>query len=269
MQNEPCSKTDYSVGAFLFHKTKYYVAFIALFAYFNSVKVCAPNKPTIRKNLTVQNSVVRNFRTTETAHVEPCFKGVKPGKLTKKERAFILSITDNASLEDKLKFYRLVYKAYLTLTKNTVLSAGLATQFVLESGYGSTVTGRFNYGGIKEFDAGKPRTLCRTTEINCAAHEIRAYKARKHYYGRAYADGATVHYVSDYFKNFNSLRAYLRYKTALIKTGASYKKNGCAAAKTISAYCDCLDKSGYATDPNYGSKIKAVVSFWNEFIQKK
>lgn len=253
---------------YLFHKTKYYLAFIALFAYFNSAKVCAPSKPAIKKNLIAENSVIRFSQITEPAQVEPCFKGVKPGKLTKKERAFILSIKDGAPLEDKLKFYRLVYKAYLTLTKNEVLSAGLATQFVLESGYGATVTGRFNYGGIKEFDAGKPRTLCRTTEMNCAAHEIRAYKARKHYYGRSYAYGATVHYVSDYFKDFNSLRAYLRYKTALIKTGASYKKNGCASAKTISEYCDCLDKAGYATDPNYGTKIKAVVEFWNEFIKR-
>lgn len=253
---------------YLFHKTKYYLAFIALFAYFNSAKVCAPSKSVILKNRTTKKSVIRENQINETAQVEPCFKGVKPGKLTKKERAFILSIKDGAPLEDKLKFYRLVYKAYLTLTKNAVLSAGLATQFVLESGYGATVTGRFNYGGIKEFDAGKPRTLCRTTEMNCAAHEIRAYKARKHYYGRAYAYGATVHYVSDYFKDFNSLRAYLRYKTALIKTGASYKKNGCASAKTISEYCDCLDKAGYATDPNYGTKIKAVVEFWNEFIKR-
>ena len=260
------------IGAFLFHKTKYYAAFIALFVYFNEARVCAP-KPKGNENVTVQNRVcAKNAHTPTRAKaykVNACFNGVKPGKLTKKERAFILSITYGATLEEKYRLLRLVYKAYLTLTKNPVLSECFAAQFVLESGYGSTVTGRFNYGGIKEFDAAKPRTLCRTTEMNCDANEVRAYKARKAYYGRAYAGGATVHYVSDYFKDFASLRAYLRHKTALIKTGAPYKKNGCAAAKSVSEYCECIERAGYATDPNYGEKIKAVLEFWNEYKENK
>lgn len=259
---------------FLFDKTKYYAAFIALFVYFNEAQVCAPEgKRVIRKFRITQNGVVAKDAPTpakvKVHKGSACFKGVKPGKLTKKERAFILSIKDGATLEEKYRLLRLVYKAYLTLTKNPVLSECFAAQFVLESGYGSTVTGRYNYGGIKEFDAAKSRTLCRTTEMNCGANEVRAYKARKGYFGRAYVGGAAVHYVSDYFKDFRSLLAYLRYKTALIKTGAPYKKNGCAAAKSVGEYCECIEKSGYATDPNYGEKIKAVLEFWNNYKQKE
>ncbi|HMS53645.1 MAG TPA: hypothetical protein PKD56_15035, partial [Chitinophagales bacterium] len=88
-------------------------------------------------------------------------------------------------------------------------------------------------------------------------------------YGRAYVGGSTVYYVSDYFKDFKSLRAYLRYKNALIKSGASYKANGCAGAETVGDYCECIVKAGYATDPNYGEKIQAVLEFWNNYSIKK
>lgn len=240
-------------------KHKYILLFIVLplLHYMENSSKHTTVLPVINKQVVVKkHSYISNL----------CFNGIKPKKLSKKDKLFILSINENASLEDKYKLYRLVYQSYLYLTKNKVLSEAFATQFVLESAYGVIRTGKFNYGGIKEFNPNKSRKLCRTTEMNCNMNVVRNYKNNNSYYGKSYYNGNTIHYVGDYFKNFKSLEQYLNFKINMIKNDDNYK--GCWQSKSIEEYCDCIEKAGYATDVDYGSKLKAVINFWNNYTKE-
>lgn len=253
---------------YLLNRNKYYLFIALLFILSHTVKLCAPkNRVIYTYKLEDVKKPNRKSKSIKLYHkTNLCFQNIKPKKLSKKDEIFILSITENASLADKYKLYRLVYQTYYYLTKNNLLAEVFATQFVLESFYGSTTTGTFNYGGIKEFN-NTNRTLCRTTEVNCSYNDILNYKRNKCYYGSVTYRTHTVHYVADYFKNFNSLEEYLLYKINLIKNDDNYKKYKCWDSKTINQYCHRITQAGYATDIEYSNKIKAIIKFWNEYSQ--
>ena len=119
-------------------------------------------------------------------------------------------------------------------------------QWALESGWGTKVSGKFNYGGITAkvkdavfpFKPGtplEPATLCWTHE-NWQGKRVSCQR---------------------WFKDFPSVEAYFIAHAKLLATGAPYAK---ARAKLPdpNAFADALT-GVYATAPNYGTVLKSIM----------
>lgn len=119
-------------------------------------------------------------------------------------------------------------------------------QWALESGWGASVSGKNNYGGITArvknavfpFVPGtplEPATLCWTREV---------YK------------GKSVR-CQRWFKDFPSVADYFDLHGKLLATGAYYEK----ARKVLPdpfTFADALT-GVYATDPKYGATLKSII----------
>lgn len=110
---------------------------------------------------------------------------------------------------------------------NPLFTKALVAQDGLESAWGSKLSGKYNFGGIK----GKG-TIKRTREV---------------------INGKDV-YINDSFKDFNSLEDYANYKVNLLNSNR-YK----AFSGDISEFANRVHKGGYATDPNYANVLNRII----------
>ena len=116
---------------------------------------------------------------------------------------------------------------------NKILPSITAAQAIIESGWGSSISGTNNIFGIK----GTPGTLCWTREVDAN--------------GNSYQTQA-------YFKNFSSLTECIKYHNSLLGTSSIYQgmsgqKNYRIAAQSLKAY---------ATDPNYVNTIINTIEMY-------
>jgi len=119
-------------------------------------------------------------------------------------------------------------------------------QYALESGWGKTVSGKFNFGGITakvkgaKFPIG-PGTPLESATL-CATHEEVGGKR------------VACH---RWFKDFDSAVAYFDYHASLLATAGAYAK---ARAKlpNADAFADALT-GVYATASDYGAQLKAIM----------
>lgn len=111
---------------------------------------------------------------------------------------------------------------------NPLFAKALVAQDGLESAWGSKLSGKYNFGGIK----GKG-TIARTREV---------------------INGQDV-YINDSFRDFDSIEDYANYKVDLLNNNR-YK----AFSGDISEFASRVHKGGYATDPNYTNALNNVIA---------
>lgn len=119
-------------------------------------------------------------------------------------------------------------------------------QWALESGWGTRMSGKFNYGGItaKVKDAVFPFVPGTPLEpaTLCATHE--------NWQGKRVA-------CKRWFKDFPSLGAYFAAHAKLLATGTPYVK---ARTKLPDPFAFANALTGvYATDPNYGATLGSIM----------
>ena len=122
-------------------------------------------------------------------------------------------------------------KVLLSYGLDPLYAKSLVAQDALESAWGTKQSGRFNFGGIKDF-SGKG-TSRRTKEV---------------------INGKTVS-TRARFRDFGSLDDYARYKVNLLNSNR-YK----AFSGKISEFADRVAKGGYATDPKYAEKLNKMIA---------
>lgn len=111
-------------------------------------------------------------------------------------------------------------------------------QACLETGYGSSTLSKeaFNFFGIKADNSWK----------GAAVKAYDPVEGSNDYY-RVYADwsGSFADHTDFLYKN------------------PRYEKAGVFTAVTPEEQCERLQAAGYATDPNYASKLKSIISSYN------
>jgi len=110
----------------------------------------------------------------------------------------------------------------------------LLTQWGFESAWGSKTSGKYNYFGIK---ADKSWT---GDKKDVMTHE--------------YLGGEKVN-LPQPFRSYNSPQEAVQDYVKFLKNNKRYEKAGVFEAKTSGEYFGALQKAGYATDPNYASKL--------------
>lgn len=148
----------------------------------------------------------------------------------------------------KKKFVVKIYNKALEDEKKYKVPAAITTaQACLESKYGKKVpkdinTGVYSYNlfGIKatRMDVKKGRYVV------CSTHEERNGKLEKEI---------------DYFRAYKSYEGSIKAHTKLLKnrympSQSSIKRNG-----KIEAWCNSLQKKGYATDSSYAKQLKSII----------
>jgi flagellum-specific peptidoglycan hydrolase FlgJ len=139
------------------------------------------------------------------------------------------------SIQGREQFIATITPHALEVAKETGLDPRLViAQAALETGYGRAAPGN-NYFGIKSH--GKPGgQVLATTEVGAGGE----YKTNESF--RTYGSpGESAKDYADFLKS-NS-----RYAPVL-------------AAKGLDAQIDAMAKSGYATDPNYGAKLRQIAN---------
>lgn len=132
-------------------------------------------------------------------------------------------------------FVRDLTRAYETALTNAGISTDyakyLVAQDALESNYGKSYTGRYNYGNIT---VGSDKTA-------------------------SYTEGADTdekgNRITQKFRNYDSLEDYANAKIALLN-GSRYK--AFTGNKSAQDFYTRVKQSGYATDPDYVKKLLAV-----------
>jgi hypothetical protein len=199
-----------------------------------------------------------------------CFAGVVGAKLTEAEEKFILSLSKRQSSEDEhLKLMRLVFKAYCHLGASPPVAAGMSSQFVIESAWGSSTTGKFNYFGIK----GQPGSLCTTVEHNMAESFIEKLKAEGRFVSETTrADGTKVQTIKEWFRDYSSLDDALKNKYNLLKGGGphnTYGKHQVMESPTPEDFCKRIREAGYATAVDYTPALINRLKLVNDYAFKK
>lgn len=110
--------------------------------------------------------------------------------------------------------------------------AVLAAQWALESGWGKHQSGKNNYFGIKA-RPGEPGTMRRTREV------LRGRNAM----------------INDRFADYASLEDGIAARVAFIRKNGRYTRGGYFSASTPEQAAIALQRSGYATDPNYARSL--------------
>lgn len=187
----------------------------------------SPNSVNLRaiENAMTPNTPTRQYQETPGGAVTGVITPVKPdgNGAFKNKRDFIQSM------------YPLAVKASQQL--GGVDPNALLTQWGFESAWGSRVTGKYNYFGIKADKNWKGDTKdVMTTE---------------------YLDGEKVK-LPQPFRSYDSPEDAVNDYVNFLKKNKRYEKAGVFEAKTSSEYFTALQKAGYATDPNYASKLIAA-----------
>ena len=142
--------------------------------------------------------------------------------------------SDN-SFDDQSDFIEQMTNAYATELQrrgyNPAFAEYLVAQDALESGWGKHQSGKNNFGGIKLVGTGKGSTK-KTKEWN----------------------GRTMETVSAKFRDFDSLQDYVNYKINLVGNS-----NYNVFAYSPNQYFNRMKAGGYATDPNYVSKMNQML----------
>jgi len=110
----------------------------------------------------------------------------------------------------------------------------LLTQWGFESAWGSKVSGKYNYFGIKADDSWKG------PKEDVMTHE--------------YINGKKVDMLQP-FRSYASPKEAVADYVNFLKNNKRYKKAGVFEAKTSGEYFTALQKAGYATDPTYAAKL--------------
>lgn len=143
--------------------------------------------------------------------------------------------SDN-SFDDQSDFVEQMTNAYATELRrrgyNPAFAEYLVAQDALESGWGKHQSGKNNFGGIKLVGTGKGST-----------------KKTKEWNGRA------METVSATFRDFDSLQDYVNYKINLVGNS-----NYNVFAYSPNQYFNRMKAGGYATDPNYVSKMNQMLN---------
>lgn len=142
--------------------------------------------------------------------------------------------SDN-SFDNQSDFVKQMTSAYATELQrrgyNPAFAEYLVAQDALESGWGKHQSGKNNFGGIKLVGTGKGST-----------------KKTKEWNGRA------METVSATFRDFDSLQDYVNYKINLVGNS-----NYNVFAYSPNQYFNRMKAGGYATDPNYVSKMNQML----------
>lgn len=118
----------------------------------------------------------------------------------------------------------------------------IAAQWALETGWGKSESGRYNYWGIKSGN-GDPN--------NASSGTVR--------WTKEVINGKTER-VQQKFKDYGSLQEAMQdRKNFTNKTGGRYDKAGYFNAKSPAEAAKALEKGGYATDKNYAKKLTDVM----------
>lgn len=110
--------------------------------------------------------------------------------------------------------------------------AVLAAQWALESGWGKHQSGKNNYFGIKA-RPGEPGTMRRTREVLRGRNVM----------------------INDRFADYASLEDGIAARVAFIRENRRYTRGGYYSASTPEQAAVALQRSGYATDPNYARAL--------------
>lgn len=139
--------------------------------------------------------------------------------------------SNDSSFDDQSDFVKQMMNAYATeLQKrgyDPAFAEYIVAQDALESSWGKSQSGSNNFGGIK----GKGTS-----------------KQTKEW------DGSKMISVTDSFRDFNDLKDYINYKIDLV---GNNRYN--VFAYSPEEYFERMKAGGYATDPNYVSKLNSVL----------
>lgn len=112
----------------------------------------------------------------------------------------------------------------------------VAAQWALESGWGKSESGKFNYFGIKA-RKGEPGTVRRTREVRNGRDVMEDHK----------------------FTDYPSLEAGIQGRVNFINENARYRKAGYYSAKTPYEAALALVRGQYATDPKYATLLSSIL----------
>lgn len=177
----------------------------------------------------------------EAKPVLPVVSFVSPEIHTNKEEVgiettvspVIVSKTSSNKKMKKEEFKSLLMPLYEKELKanglNPAFAKSLVAQDALETGWGEHLAGKFNFGGIKS----SLGSLKDTWEWN----------------------GKYMERVKSSFRDFKSLEDYVTYKVKLLNNNR-YK----ALTGRVEDFAKKVKAGGYATDPNYVSKLNSIIS---------
>ena len=142
----------------------------------------------------------------------------------------------NGEFKNRNDFLRTMYPLAVEASKDLggVDPNALLTQWGFESAWGSKTSGKYNYFGIK---ADKGWT---GEKKDVMTHE--------------YLNGEKVT-LPQPFRSYNNPKEAVQDYVSFLKKNKRYEKAGVFQAKTSEEYFGALQKAGYATDPNYASKL--------------
>ncbi len=131
-------------------------------------------------------------------------------------------------------------------------------QMALESGWGERVKGN-NFFGIKNSKGWKGKVISFTTrEVINKVSKIFVGTGKIYANSEeALASGADKQTLFRYYDNvIDSIKDHTKFLQANIR----YFQGGVFAALTPQAQCEALQRCGYATDPEYASVLKSIIS---------
>ena len=163
--------------------------------------------------------------------------GVKPESLSPTS----INTDSDGSFKNKDDFIKAMYP--LAVKAATALGGidpnALLTQWGFESAWGQKVSGKHNYFGIK---ADKSWT---GDKKDVMTHEFVAGQKIK---------------IPQPFRSYSSPEEAVDDYVKFLKNNKRYTKAGVFNAKTSSEFFTALQSAGYATDPNYASKLTAATA---------
>lgn len=164
----------------------------------------------------------------------PELEGYKPEYSDKEESTIKVTKEETkypSIFHGKSEFIKVMTPIYERLLKNKgidpTFAKALVQQSGLESNWGKSQSGKYNFGGIK----GKG-TVRKTREV---------------------IDGKSQ-YINDSFRDFNSLEDYANFHIDLLNNNR-YK----AFSGNIYDFADKVARGGYATDPNYSHVLNKLI----------
>ncbi|PLX10630.1 MAG: hypothetical protein C0594_04735, partial [Marinilabiliales bacterium] len=145
----------------------------------------------------------------------------------------------------RLDYIKRFTNAVIKAAKGTGLFPSLfMAQAILESGNGqSSLASKYNnHFGIKASPGWKGKVIDMNT--------------------REVFDGKDV-YIKDGFRWYNNPEDSFKDRVKFLKENQRYTRHGVFSAKTPEEQADALQRAGYATDPNYASTLKWLISKYN------
>lgn len=148
----------------------------------------------------------------------------------------LVGMGEDGKFKNKEEFLKAMYPLAVKASKELggVDPNALLTQWGFESGWGSKVSGKYNYFGIKADPSWKGDKKDVMTHEYIAGEKVR---------------------IPQPFRSYNSPEEAVDDYVKFLKSNKRYAKAGVFEAKTSGEYFSALQKAGYATDPNYASKL--------------